>query len=155
MFCLLNTVSFLLKAHQARIANLYLPFLTIILENKARLTGKDSAQSTPSPASFPNGDSAPPPTPASGGAPALSYAPQSQPETPVRSAASLPSYNSSVSLDSSMSPHSAATRLAVRDPGVFAMISGQGRRPVSAFIRYLVVVLFCARVAMVSLPKKR
>lgn len=104
------------QAHQARIATLYLPFLTIILENKSRLSGKESTQSTPSPA-FPNGD-------ALGVSPSPGHAPMSQPETPVRQAPALPSYNSSVSLDGSMSPYATAGRL--RDPGVFAMIAGQG-----------------------------
>ena len=37
----------LLQAHQSRIATLYLPFITVILEMKDRLSKDGSAQQTP------------------------------------------------------------------------------------------------------------
>lgn len=95
------------KASQARICALYLPLITIILENKSRLHVKDSVH--PSPGYLPNGDT-----------PSV--------DTPSRTG-SLDSYSSQMSLDqtSLSSASSAGSSVSqprpARDP-VFSLISG-------------------------------
>jgi len=100
-----------LQSSQARIAALYLPLLTIIIENKTRLQVRDSAPAPPSVAM--NGDAPPESTLSS------------------RRSSTLGSYNSQISLDqaslaSGLSSVSQQQRPAVRDPNVFSLISGQG-----------------------------
>ena len=92
------------KAQQARIAALYLPFLTLILENKNRLVVKDSL-TTPQ-TEEPN-------------------------ELPSRYSVHLEHSTSQMSLDSASLSSAAsvssmgARTVHVRDPSVFALISGQ------------------------------
>jgi len=111
-----------LQSSQARIAALYLPLLTIIIENKTRLQPKDSAP--PPPCMAVNGD-------------ALADTTLSS----RRSSSALGSYTSQMSLDqaslaSGMSSVS-QQRPPVRDPNVFSMISGQG------YFRLYVVMGHC------------
>ena len=115
-----------LQSSQARIAALYLPLLTIIIENKTRLQPKDSAP--PPPCMAVNGD-------------ALADTTLSSRRS---STAALGSYTSQMSLDqaslaSGMSSVS-QQRPPVRDPNVFSMISGQGY-----FRLYVVMGNCCVR----------
>jgi len=98
-----------LQSSQARISALYLPLLTIVIENKTRLQPKDSAPPVPGVAL--NGDTLP--------------------DMSSRRGSTLGSYTSQVSLDqaslsSGMSSVS-QQRPTVRDPNVFSLISGQGQ----------------------------
>jgi len=98
-----------LQSSQARIASLYLPLLTIVIENKSRLQPKDCAP--PPPGITVNGD-------------ALL-------DVSSRRGSTLTSYTSQISLDqaslaSGISSVSQQQRPTVRDPNVFSLISGQG-----------------------------
>lgn len=95
------------QSSQARISALYLPLLTIIIENKTRLQTKYSAPAPPGLAV--NGDA--------------------QSELSNRWSSTLGSYTSQASLDqaslSSGLSSISQQRPAVRDPNVFSLISGQ------------------------------
>lgn len=99
-----------LQSSQARIAALYLPLLTIIIENKTRLQPKDSVPLPPS--SAVNGDVLGDMT------------------LPSRRSSTLGSYNSQMSLDQASLASGLSSvsqqRPPVRDPTVFGLISGQG-----------------------------
>jgi len=108
----------LLQSSQARIAALYLPLLTIIIENKTRLQPKDNAP--PPPCAAVNGD-------------ALADTTLSS-----RRSSALGSYSSQMSLDQASLASGVSSvsqqRPTVRDPNVFSLISGQGY-----FVLYIVI----------------
>jgi len=99
------------KASLSRVASLYLPLLTVIIENKSRLSAKQSAPAVPSAVNCDESVS-----------------------RPVSSA--LGSYNSQLSLDqqslSSGLSSVSQQRPTVRDPNVFSLISGQALSSQSA-----------------------
>ncbi|KAI0240549.1 Dedicator of cytokinesis protein 9 [Lamellibrachia satsuma] len=102
------------KAHQARICTLYLPFITVILENKNRLIHNNESQiNTPS-GGLVNGEA-------------------STPDGSIKHIGMV-SNSSSVSLEaqSGHSPHH--IRVMVRDPGVLAIIAGQVPTPTLACV---------------------
>ena len=106
------------QASQARIAALYLPLITILIENKTRLTPRDPPHHSPNSAP-PNGEfSSSAASSVSGG------------DTPSRSA-TLGSYASQQSLEQSSVGSGVSLSLSrgavLRDPNVFSIISGQGR----------------------------
>jgi len=98
-----------MQSSQARISALYLPLLTIVIENKTRLQPKDSAP----PMSGVNGDTLPADLTLSS-----------------RRSSTLNSYNSQMSLDQASLASGLSSisqqRPTVRDPNVFSLISGQG-----------------------------
>jgi len=97
-----------LQSSQARISALYLPLLTIIIENKTRLQPKDSAP--PATGTTVNGDTLP--------------------DMSSRRSSTLGSYTSQMSLDQASLASGLSSvsqqRPTVRDPNVFSLISGQG-----------------------------
>ena len=102
-----------LQSSQARISALYLPLLTIIIENIKRLQPKNSAPPVPSAAV--NGDTM---TDLS-----------SRTDLSTRCGSTLSSHNSQISLDQTSLASGLSSvsqqRPAVRDPNVFSLISGQ------------------------------
>lgn len=98
------TVFVSFQSSQARIAALYLPLLSIVIENKTRLQPKDAAPAV-------NGDV--------------------QPDVSSRRSSVLGSYTSQISLDQASLASGLSSvsqqRPPPRDPNVFSLISGQGR----------------------------
>ena len=97
-----------LQSSQARISALYLPLLTIVIENKTRLQRKEAA----------------PP------APGLAVNGETLTDMASRRSSTLGSYNSQISLDQASLASGLSSvsqqRPTVRDPNVFSLISGQG-----------------------------
>jgi len=97
-----------LQSSQARISALYLPLLSIIIENKTRLQPKDSAPA----------------------APGIAVNGETMTDISSRRSSTLCSYTSQASLDQASLASGLSSvsqqRPPVRDPNVFSLISGQG-----------------------------
>ena len=124
-FCLISSI----QSHQQRIATLYLPFISIILENKHRLTPKETLPCPTSSSTLNTHQHS------SSNTLDSSHSRTLPSDASLDSALSVSARESGVSSgDSSLTPRSSQslTRRYQKDPSVFAMISGQG-----TFIQYL------------------